>query len=148
MVKRKVVEEKKIDKKNEIKIKIWKIVNFVFIVGVTVFFAVYYARESVQNVWLNLDGVPVEIRKELEEVINSVLRMVTIDTFIYVGIYAILQIYYYVLYLFKLKKVLYISMLLQIIIFCTGLVNIDLLPLIFPIISVLIYLRMLKLEEK
>jgi len=146
MAKKKI--EKEVKKNNDVRIKVWRIINFVLIMATTVFFAVNYARSGVQNVWWNFDGVPVEMRKELKDVINSVLDMMTLNTFIYVGIYALLQIYYYVLYLFKLKKTLYISMLIHIVIFFTGLINIDLLPLIFPIVSVLIYLRMLKLEEK
>jgi hypothetical protein len=133
-------------KNNDVKIKIWKILNIVLIMAAVVFFAVDFARSGVNNVWWNYTGHESgELSKEL---INDVLKMMTEYSLITVGVYAVLQVYYYVLYTFKLKKIMWISVLLSVIILATGLiVDIDLYAIVFPIASVLIYTRLLKLEE-
>ena len=145
MAKRKVVEEKRVNNKNEVKIKIWKIINFILIMGTLVFFTVEFARNGVNNVWWNYEGSNTQLEKGL---INEVLKMMTTYSLATAGVYAILQVYYYILYTFKLKKVLWISMLISLIVLAAGLVvDVDLYAVVFPIASVLIYMRLLKLEE-
>ena len=144
MAKKKI--EKEVKKNNDVRIKVWRIINFVLIMATVVFFAVNYARDGVQNVWWNYVNQYTTLEKSL---INDVLKMMTKYTLATVGTYAILQVYYYVLYIFKLKKTMWISMLISLIVLAAGVVvDIDLYAVIFPIASVLIYTRLLKLEEK
>ena len=136
------------DKKDvkEIKKKIWLIINFTLIMGTVVFMVVNFARNGVENVWWNYEGHHGDLEKSL---ISSVLKMMTNYSLATVGVYAVLQVYYYILYTFKLKKTLWISMLISLIILAAGLViDIDLYAVVFPVVSVLIYTRLLKLEEK
>lgn len=144
MAKKKV--EKEVKKNNDVRIKVWRIINFVIIMATVVFFAVNYARDGVNNVWWNFENHYSTLEKSL---IKDVLKMMTTYTLTTVGTYAVLQIYYYILFTFKLKKTMWISMLISLIVLATGvIVDIDLYAIIFPIASVLIYTRILKLEEK
>ena len=143
MAKKKI--EKVVKKNNDVRIKVWRIINFVLIMATVVFFAVYFARDGVNNVWWNYDGNTTQLEKGL---INNVLKMMTSYSLATAGVYAVLQVYYYILYTFKLKKTLWISMLISLIVLAAGLVvDVDLYAVVFPIASVLIYMRLLKLEE-
>ena len=147
--KKNLKNKKEVEKKNkgiEARIRVWKIVNFAIIMASVVFMVVNFVRTGVQNVWWNYDGQYVTLEKSL---INDVVKMMTVYSLETIGVYAILQIYYYILYIFKLQKTLLVSVLLSgILIFTEIGLDIDLYAILFPIVSVVIYMRMMDLEKK
>ena len=141
----------KVEKKSEnnnVKIKVWKIINILVIMIAVVFLAVTYAKSGVNNSWYNANDPSGNIIYN-EEVVDKVSKMMVEDTLLNVGIYAVLQVYFYILCLFKCKRTIYISILAVLIVMVTPIAaSFDLFNAFFPLISSFIYLRILKLEEE
>ena len=135
----------KVEKKSEnnnVKIKVWKIINILVIMVAVVFLAVTYAKSGVNNSWYNANDPSGNIIYN-EEVVDKVSKMMVEDT------YAVLQVYFYILYLFKCKRTIFISILAVLIVMVTPIAaSFDLFNAFFPLISSFIYLRILKLEEE
>ena len=137
---------KKVGKKdNSGKIKLWLILNFALILAVGIYIAVssevigiadVVTRSSVNDTTYELTS---DIVMESNKVMNRTI-------FIMVGIYSGIQLINYIMYLFKSKKVLYVLIALELIYAVYNIMN-GVIMTVFPILSILIYLRLLKLEE-
>lgn len=136
---------------NETKKKVWLIINFAIIMAIGVLIAIgsevigtaYVAGKSAvdpdaEKVVFNLTT---EIIKEANTVLNRNLALS-------VGVYGLIQLFNYILYILKKKKVLVCFALLELILGIIGFImEVDYFLYGLPLISALIYLRVLKLEE-
>ncbi len=144
--------KKKVEKKgNETKIKIWLLVNFAIIMAIGVLIAVnseVIGIAALANKAI-VDPKATEVTFNLtKDIIVETNKVMNKSIAISVGIYEICQLLNYGLYLFNKKKLLIgllgIELILAIVeVFTNG--GLDL--FVVPIISGLIYLRILKLEE-
>ena len=145
---------KKVDKKGyESKKKIWLIINFVVIMLAGLFFVLEWEIVSIASVVKdsivdpNADTIVYNLTTEIVKNSNLIMNKAILCS---MGTYSIVQIINYVLYLFNKKSVLMGAIILEAIILVAGLVqnSADAIAIMgVPIISALIYLRILKLEE-
>ncbi|MBR4693961.1 MAG: hypothetical protein IKP07_04040 [Bacilli bacterium] len=138
-------------KKQDIRKNIWLIINFAFIMVVGLYIAIesevvgiaYVANKAMvdpeaEQVAFNLT---VDVIKDANNVMNKSIA-------ISVGIYSLVQLLNYCVYLFKKKNILIGLLLLELVLGIVGFfINGDLTMFGFPFVSALIYLRVLKLEE-
>jgi hypothetical protein len=138
-------------KKQDIRKNIWLIINFAFIMIVGLYIAIesevvgiaYVANKAMvdpeaEQVAFNLT---VDVIKDANNVMNKSIA-------ISVGIYSLVQLLNYCVYLFKKKNILIGLVVLELILGIVGFfINGDLTMFGFPFVSALIYLRVLKLEE-
>ena len=138
-------------KKQDIRKNIWLIINFAFIMVVGLYIAIesevvgiaYVANKAMvdpeaEQVAFNLT---VDVIKDANNVMNKSIA-------ISVGIYSLVQLLNYCVYLFKKKTILIGLLLLELVLGIVGFfINGDLTIFGFPVVSTLIYLRVLKLEE-
>lgn len=138
-------------KKQDIRKNIWLIINFAFIMIVGLYIAIesevvgiaYVANKAMvdpeaEQVAFNLT---VDVIKDANNVMNKSIA-------ISVGIYSLVQLLNYCVYLFKKKNILIGLLFLELILGIVGFfINGDLTMFGFPFVSALIYLRVLKLEE-
>ena len=100
MANKRVKKENKVEnKKKDVEVKVWKILNVVLIMASVVFIIVYFARGGVENVWWNYQGKYTELEKSLIKDVRSMMTEYALTT---ACVYAGLQVYYYVLY-YKVK---------------------------------------------
>ena len=138
-------------KKQDIRKNIWLIINFAFIMIVGLYIAIesevvgiaYVANKAMvdpeaEQVAFNLT---VDVIKDANNVMNKSIA-------ISVGIYSLVQLLNYCVYLFKKKTILIGLLLLELVLGIVGFfINGDLTMFGFPFVSALIYLKVLKLEE-
>ena len=138
-------------KKTDIRKNIWLIINFAFIMTVGLYIAIesevvgiaYVANKAMvdpeaEQVAFNLT---VDVIKDANNVMNKSIA-------ISVGIYSLVQLLNYCVYLFKKKNILIGLVVLELILGIVGFfINGDLTMFGFPFVSALIYLKVLKLEE-
>ena len=138
-------------KKQDIRKNIWLIINFAFIMVVGLYIAIesevvgiaYVANKAMvdpeaEQVAFNLT---VDVIKDANNVMNKSIA-------ISVGIYSLVQLLNYCVYLFKKKTILIGLLLLELVLGIVGFfINGDLTMFGFPFVSALIYLKVLKLEE-
>ncbi len=138
-------------KKQDIRKNIWLIINFAFIMIVGLYIAIesevvgiaYVANKAMvdpeaEQVAFNLT---VDVIKDANNVMNKSIA-------ISVGIYSLVQLLNYCVYLFKKKNILIGLLFLELILGIVGFfINGDLTMFGFPFVSALIYLRVLKSEE-
>ena len=138
-------------KKQDIRKNIWLIINFAFIMVVGLYIAIesevvgiaYVANKAMvdpeaEQVAFNLT---VDVIKDANNVMNKSIA-------ISVGIYSLVQLLNYCVYLFKKKNILIGLLLLELVLGIVGFfINRDLTMFGFPFVSALIYLKVLKLEE-
>lgn len=138
-------------KKQDIRKNIWLIINFAFIMVVGLYIAIesevvgiaYVANKAMvdpeaEQVAFNLT---VDVIKDANNVMNKSIA-------ISVGIYSLVQLLNYCVYLFKKKNILIGLLLLELVLGIVGFfINGDLTMFGFPFVSALIYLKVLKLEE-
>ena len=138
-------------KKQDIRKNIWLIINFAFIMIVGLYIAIesevvgiaYVANKAMvdpeaEQVAFNLT---VDVIKDANNVMNKSIA-------ISVGIYSLVQLLNYCVYLFKKKNILIGLVALELILGIVGFfINGDLTMFGFPFVSALIYLKVLKLEE-
>ena len=144
--------KKKVEKKsNENKKRIWLIINFAVIMA----FGVLIAVQS-EVVGIAYVGSKSIVDPEAEEasfrltkdIIMEANRVMNKSILISVGTYGLVQLINYVAFTFKKKKVLIGFVLAELILGTVGyFINGDLIMFGFPLLSSLIYLRVLKLEE-
>ena len=143
---------KKVEKKNyEGKKRMWLIINFAMIMAFGVLIAV---SSEVIGIAAVADKAIVD--HEAENITFNLTRDIIVETNkvmnksvgITVGIYGLVQLINYAVYLFKRKKVLLVLFLLEIVAAIGGyLYNGEFIMFGIPCLSALIYLRVLKLEE-
>ena len=144
--------KKKVKKSNnEGKKRIWLIVNFAMIMAFGVLIAV-----SSEVIGIAYVGSKSIVDPEAEKITFNLTRDILVEANkvmnknigITVGIYGLVQLVNYVLYLFKKKKYLFVLFLLEIVAAIAGyLYNGEFIMFGIPCLSALIYLRVLKLEE-
>lgn len=139
---------KRKNNRNDLKEKIWEIVNFAIIMLAGIFFAIESEVIGIAHVANQALNQETEVFNLTVDVVKNSNKVMNKAIFLSVGFYALIQLVNYCLYKFKLKKVLIICIILEILLsiselFYSG--NFFLAGI--PVISALIYLRILKLEE-
>ena len=144
--------KKKQEKKgNETKKKVWLLINFAIIMAIGVLIAIY--SEVIGIAYVGSESI---VDPEAEQLTFNLTRDILMESNkvmnksigISVGIYSLVQLINYIGYTFKKKKVLICFALLELVLGIIGyFINGDLIMFGLPIISALIYLRVLKLEE-
>ncbi len=140
---------KRKNNENELKIKIWEIVNFVIIMLAGIFFAVESEVIGIAHVASQALNQETEVFNLTVDIVKNSNKVMNKAIILSVGLYAVIQIVNYCLYKFKVKKVLIICVVLEILLSVSELIysgNFFLAGI--PVISALIYLRILKLEGK
>lgn len=142
--------------------KTWKVVNYVVIFITMTFLAAIIASDSARDGWYHAyneitnhpdvvdkaDDCYPDYNKVLDEAnAEKVAKQKFIEALDFVGVYVFLEVLYYILYLFKNRKTLYIVMLISIMILVTGYFMWFTIFNVLPAaISALIYYRILRLE--
>ena len=139
--------KKKKTNNNEVKINIWKIVNFLLIMASVVYMALVIEIVSVAAVAANATkGKEVyELTVEIIKHTNVTMNKAVVAT---VGIYAIAHFINYVLYILKRRELLIVANIAELVFAIISLNKPFGLIILLPLLSGLVYLRILRLEKK
>ncbi len=142
----KKVVKKASKKNNEMKIKIWKIANFTLIMVIGVLIAIASEVIGIAAVAANASvnegfNLTVDVVKNTNLTMNKAIGIT-------VGLYAAVQLINYVFYIFKQRALLMIAVAFELILAIITITSANYIITLLPMLSGLIYLRILRLEEE
>ncbi len=142
----KKVVKKASKKNNEMKIKLWKIANFTLIMVIGVLIAIASEVIGIAAVAANASvnegfNLTVDIVKNTNLTMNKAIGIT-------VGLYAAVQLINYVFYIFKQRALLMIAVAFELILAIITITSENYIITLLPMLSGLIYLRILRLEEE
>ena len=139
--------KKKKTKNNEVKVNVWKIVNFLLIMISVIYLALIIEIVSVAAVAANASkGEEIyELTVDVIKHTNLTMNKAVVAT---MGIFAVAHFVNYVLYILKRRELLVIANIIELVIAVISLKQPFGLVILLPLLSGLVYLRILKLEKK
>lgn len=147
MAKKTVKTVKKVKSNNDIKIKIWKTINLLIILVCSVLFAAMCETIGIAAVAANAKAGE-EFKLTVEIVKNANMTMNKAITFTG-SLYVLIHLVNYLLYLFNMRRVLRIAVIAELIVTMVGATYTpNYIIVLVPLLSALIYLRILSLERK